>query len=533
MKRMLYYMIFVLLLPFHSLCQNLGIGTNNPQSTLDLRGNYRLGGQNRFLTYDSLSGKIGWSNSFLYVPGGAQLIQHSASAEGLYYANSSLQYLNQIGNPVFSTNWNTGVSYFSGRLGIGTSNPLVKLHVQNGISGASVFSIGPLVTESSGNNYLSFYTPDNFQSAILFEKQSEVQSGGIFYNNPAAPDGMLFRNNNATRMWLTNAGNFGIGGIPDFPRLLVKDGSAGTAFHRTGLAMEANKSAYINIITPSSNESGVLFGTSNDPASGGIVYNNPGTPNGMQFRTNGNNTRMVLTSLGRLGIGNFDPGYILDVNGRMRIRAGADINNTAGIWLNNNANALASFIGMADDTHVGFYGVVSGFNFSMNTNSGALKLNGSEGTPGQVITSNGSSSQQWKSPTKFIYDNTVIKVQNSDMTVSGAPTAIPNLTHTLTVPANAKALVSMSLNTQTTNCAFCGSSRVFVAVQLDGNTLTNFFRDVGNNRIKIFRAEYVIPLTAGTHTIRLLAYGTGPTTTILGTSTFQSNMIIEIIPETY
>lgn len=526
-------MILLSVMPLHSLGQNLGIGTNNPQATLDLRGNYRSGGQNSFLTYDSLSGKIGWSNSFLYVPGFAQLIQHSASAEGLYYTNSSLQYLNQLGNPVFSTNWNNGVSYFGGKLGIGTSNPLVKLHVQNGISGASVFSTGPFVTESSGNNYMSFYTPDNFQSAILFEKQGYVQSGGIFYNNPAAPDGMLFRGNNATRMWLTNGGNLGIGGIPDFPRLLVMDGSAGTAYHRTGLAMEGNNSAYINIITPSANESGVLFGTSNDAASGGIVYNNPGTPNGMQFRTNGNATRMVLTSLGRLGIGNFDPGYILDVNGRMRIRAGADITNTAGIWLNNNVNALTAFVGMQDDTHVGFYGTVSGWGIAMNTNSGALRINGSEGTPGQVITSNGASAQQWKSPTKFIYDNTVIKVQNADLTVSGAPTPLPNLTHTFTVPANAKALVSMSLNTGTTACTFCGSSRVFVAVQLDGNTLTNFFRDVGNNRTKIFRAEYVIPLTAGSHTIRLLVSGTGPTTKVFGTSTFQSNMIIEVIPETF
>jgi hypothetical protein len=530
---MIYYMIFALLLPFHSLSQNLGIGTNNPQATLDLRGNYRSGGQNSFLSYDSLSGKIGWSNSFLYVPGGAQLIQHSASAEGLYYANSSLQYLNQLGNPVFSTNWINGTSYFSGKLGIGTSNPLAKLHVQTGISGASVFSSGPFVTESSGNNYLSFYTPDNFQSAILFEKQGYVQSGGIFYNNPASPDGIIFRGNNATRMTLTNAGNLGIGAVPDFPRLLVMDGSSGTTFHRTGLTMERNGSAYINIITPDANESGVLFGTSSNAASGGIVYNNPGTPNGMQFRTNGNATRMVLTSLGRLGIGNFDPGYILDVNRRMRIRAGADINNTAGIWLNNNANALTAFMGMQDDTHVGFYGTVSGWGISMNTNSGALKINGTEGTPGQVITSNGASAQQWKSPTKFIYDNTVMKVQNVDLTLSGAPTALPNLTHTFTVPANAKALVSMSLNTQTIACTLCGSSRVFVAIEVDGLFITNFFRDIGNNRIKVFRAEYVVSLTAGTHTIRLVTYGTGPSTKIWGTSTFQSNMIIEVIPETF
>jgi len=521
------------MLPFYSLGQNLGIGTNNPQATLDLRGNYRLGGQSMFLSYDSLSGKIGWSNSFLYVPVDAQLIQHSASAEGLYYANSSLQYLNQFGNPVFSTNWNNGSGYFSDKLGIGTANPLVKLHVQNGISGASRYSIRSLVSESSTNNYFSFYTPDNFQSAILFEKQGQVQNAGIFYNNPAAPDGMLFKNNNATSMWLTNTGNLGIGGTPDFPRLLVKDGSAGISFHRPGLSMEAGTSAYINIITPDANESGILFGTSNNAASGGIIYNNPVTPNGLQFRTNGNNTKMVLTSLGRLGIGNFDPGYILDVNGRMRIRAGADITNTAGLWLNNNTGGLASFVGMQDDTHVGFYGVFVGWNFTMNTTTGAIKLNGTEGTAGQVITSNGSNSQQWESPTKFIYDNTFIQQQTSDLIVSGAPTPLPGLTQTFTVPANAKAMVSMTLNTNTVGCSFCGSSRLYIEIQVDAVPVTNFFRDIGNGKEKIFRAEYLVNLSPGSHTIRLITYGTGPTTKVWGISNFRSNMIIEVIPESY
>ena len=242
---------------------------------------------------------------------------------------------------------------------------------------------------------------------------------------------------------------------------------------------------------------------------------------------------MVLTSLGRLGIGNTDPGYILDVNGRMRIRAGADINNTAGLWLNNSTGGLSSFVGMQDDTHVGFYGIFVGWNFTMNTSTGALRINGTEGSPGQVITSNGSSSQQWESPTKFIYDNTFIQLQTSDITVSGAPTPLPGLTQTFTVPANAKAMISMTLNAQTIGCAFCGSSRLYVEIQVDGIAVTNFYRDIGNNRDKIFRAEYLVNLTAGSHTIRLVTYGTGPTTQILGTTTFRSNMIVEVIPESY
>ena len=44
-----------------------------------------------------------------------------------------------------------------------------------------------------------------------------------------------------------------------------------------------------------------------------------------------------------------------------RIRSGGDNNTSAGLYLNNNANNLAAFIGMEDDTHVGFYGTGTGW----------------------------------------------------------------------------------------------------------------------------------------------------------------------------
>ncbi|MBS1595242.1 MAG: collagen-like protein [Bacteroidetes bacterium] len=80
---------------------------------------------------------------------------------------------------------------------------------------------------------------------------------------------------------------------------------------------------------------------------------------------------MRITSLGKVGIGTTTPGYILDVNGRSRIRTGG---GTAGIWFMNNANTSdAAFAGMSDDTHIGFWGNTgAGWGAVMNTTNGYL-----------------------------------------------------------------------------------------------------------------------------------------------------------------
>ncbi len=76
-----------------------------------------------------------------------------------------------------------------------------------------------------------------------------------------------------------------------------------------------------------------------------------------------------------VGIGTSTPQFKLDVNGRMRIMSGADINNTAGIWLNNIANsATPAFIGMQNNEQVGIYGNTSGWSFVMNTSTGNVGL---------------------------------------------------------------------------------------------------------------------------------------------------------------
>lgn len=87
-----------------------------------------------------------------------------------------------------------------------------------------------------------------------------------------------------------------------------------------------------------------------------------------------NNARSnALTVLrnGNTGIGHTDPAYRLDISGRMRIRGGGDLNNSAGLFLNNSNNtAIPAFVGMQGEESVGFYGSGSGWSFVMNTSTG-------------------------------------------------------------------------------------------------------------------------------------------------------------------
>jgi hypothetical protein len=123
-----YSFVCLLALSFYANAQNVGINTTNPQATLDVKGNYRFGGNSQYMSFDSLSGKIGWTNTYLFAPVSQALMKHSAAADGLFYNNSGgvngqLEYRNAAGNAVFYTNFTNGNGYFKDNLGIGNLTP--------------------------------------------------------------------------------------------------------------------------------------------------------------------------------------------------------------------------------------------------------------------------------------------------------------------------------------------------------------------------------------------------------------------------
>ncbi len=116
-------------------------------------------------------------------------------------------------------------------------------------------------------------------------------------------------------VFVDNVGNVGVGITTPDTMLHVHRSSAGavTANAESVAVLERAGNAYLSILTPNASERGVLFGQQSDNAAGGIIYNNPATSNGLQFRTAGNVTRMVINSQGSVGIGTTNPAAPLEL----------------------------------------------------------------------------------------------------------------------------------------------------------------------------------------------------------------------------
>ena len=330
---------------------------------------------------------------------------------------------------------------------------------------------------------------------------------------------------------LVSAQNIGIGTAVPLQKLHIFTGSSGANGTYPPLVVEGTTNTYINLLASTNFETGILFGRGTAAESGGIVYNNSSLASGLQFRTGGNFTRMVLNNNGWLGIGNITPGFILDVNGRMRVRSGGNDGVSAGIWLNNNAQTQAAFVGMETDNYVGLYGIGSGFKFSMNVNNGALKINGSEGSNGQVLHSNGSgASASWKSSTNQLYHNTNADgIPESILISQSTPNQDIGMSQTFTLTGTAKVLVFVTVGCFTASCIFCSSPIVSVGLYLNDGWITAFDGTIPNGiRYGTISGTRLLHLVAGTYTVKLKTSVEGPDAYV---SFQRSSLVVQVIPE--
>jgi len=109
---------------------------------------------------------------------------------------------------------------------------------------------------------------------------------------------------------LDGSNKVGIGTPTPDTKLHVEDGGtagAVTPFVGTIATFESPGAGYLSILTPDANTRGILFGEPSSNLAGGIFYNDPGSLDGFQFRVNGNVTKMVIESDGKVGIGTTNP----------------------------------------------------------------------------------------------------------------------------------------------------------------------------------------------------------------------------------
>ena len=330
--------------------------------------------------------------------------------------------------------------------------------------------------------------------------------------------------------FVANAQNIGIGITTPRAKLHVFAGASGNIAPYTPVVVESNMNTYINLLSPDANETGVLFGKASDAASGGIVYNNAGTLNGFQFRTNGNVARMVIGNNGNVGIGTITPNAPLafpaSFGKKITLYPGAT--GDVGFAVAGNLLQIYSDHSGADIAFGYDQAGVFTERFRMKAN-GALAVNGNSGSAGQVLQSNGSAGPSWTNPTNLLYSNTIMLQSTSAILINGLA-ALPGMVHTFTANSNTKVLINFALSAMPPSCFACGATTVLIELNLDGGLVKRYWHDIPNDSDNIISGTFLISVGPGSHTISFSASRFGPDVW-LGHSGIANVATLQIIPQ--
>ena len=255
----------------------------------------------------------------------------------------------------------------SGNVGIGTTSPLQKLHVNSG----------------AGNSSAIFESTDSTSQIWLKDSASSTtyQTGiGCFGDN------LLF-NNGGERMRIDSTGNVGIGGGTISSKLFVNTDNVGDSYFKGG----SDNSRFLEFTT---------FATASPNAGHKI---NSTSINGEIALATGNTERMRISSSGNVGIGTSSPSPAFKTqlydSGNTVLGVTAGTANYAALQFGSTADTTRGAIEYytGDDS----LRLKAGNNIEKVrvTSTGAISFGSTGtayGTSGQVLTSNGNASPTWQ-----------------------------------------------------------------------------------------------------------------------------------------
>ena len=261
---------------------NVGIGTTSPSDLFMVDGNARVTG-------------------ILKVADGAYnspSIAHRADEDtGIYFpANDNIAISTSA---VERMRINS-----SGNVGIGTTNPSMKLVVDGG--GQSQFI-------TTDNHQRLFITSSPGHQSILYLGDTDSNSQGrVAYDNNT--DDMYFNTASVEKMRITSAGNVGIGTTSPGAKLEVEGNSGGSPLFKvqdTQTTLGTKLATFIQTdgtynpnLDISSTSTGILINSGfNTGIPGSFTLQSNGGSGYLAFNTNSANERMRITAAGNVGIG--------------------------------------------------------------------------------------------------------------------------------------------------------------------------------------------------------------------------------------